>query len=545
MRTFGQELRSLGIAAIALLWALSFAPALRGDDGGAAANSEKPVEAQKAPIPNDAAEDARDTDASSRDAGVPQNPGNAPEGPTTASTPKVELQGNFFERFFQAYKYDWRGTPPTFGSAPPDKRGFPSPLSTPPYPFSDWPYGGSPDIGAPWTQSSPLMQAIWSGKHGEWWQKSGIQIYGWINFGFNVSNSNNKALGRYTNFPEAYAVVSNSVQPDQEVLYIERQPDTVQTDHFDWGFRLANLYGIDYRFTTSKGFFSQQLLNKNYEYGYDPVMAYVDLYWGQIAQGLNVRIGRYISIPDIEAQLAPNNYTYSHSLLYTFDCYTQTGLNTTLKINEHWLVQAGVSPGCDTAPWVKQDAKATLNLSFQYTWNDGNDAIYPVLNALNDQKYAYNNLNSFYLTWYHKFRGHPSVHISTEAWYMWEKDVPNVGNPNAKPLLELGANGAHCKLTTQLTCFAPEYAVVNYVEKQLSTKNYISIRNEFFDDLAGQRTGTKTRYSEHLLGWGHWIGTTILLRPEMRFERAYDAPAYDNGTKKNQFTVAGDIIYFF
>jgi hypothetical protein len=544
MRTFGQEFRSLGIAAIALLWALSCAPVMRGDDGGPTANSEKPVETQKLPVPENAADDTRDTDTSSSDAAAPQNPGNAPATPTAALTPKVELQGNFFERFFQAYKYDWRGTPPTFGSAP-AKRGFPSPLSTPPYPFSDWPYGGSPDIGAPWTQSSPLMQAIWSGKHGDWWQKSGIQIYGWVNFGFNVSTSNNKGLGRYTNFPEAYAVVSNSVQPDQEVLYIERQPDTVQTDHFDWGFRLANLYGIDYRFTTSKGFFSQQLLNKNYEYGYDPVMAYVDLYWGQIAQGLNVRIGRYISIPDIEAQLAPNNYTYSHSLLYTFDCYTQTGLNTTLKINEHWLVQAGVSPGCDTAPWVKRDAKATLNLSFQYTWNDGNDAIYPVLNALNDQKYAYNNLNSFYLTWYHKFRTHPSVHISTEAWYMWEKDVPNVENADAKPLLEIGANGAHCKLTTQLTCFAPEYAVVNYIEKQLSTKNYISIRNEFFDDLAGQRTGTKTRYSEHLLGWGHWIGTTILLRPEMRFERAYDAPAYDNGTKKNQFTVAGDIIYFF
>ncbi len=111
--------------------------------------------------------------------------------------------------------------------------------------------------------------------------------------------------------------------------------------------------------------------------------------------------------------------------------------------------------------------------------------------------------------------------------------------------MEVGANGAHCKLTTQLTCYAPEYAVVNYVEKQLDGKNYISIRNEFVDDLVGQRTGFKTRYSEHLLGWGHWIGTTLLFRPEVRFERAYDAPAYDNGTKKNQFTVAGDVLYFF
>jgi hypothetical protein len=46
-------------------------------------------------------------------------------------------------------------------------------------------------------------------------------------------------------------------------------------------------------------------------------MAYIDLYFPQVADGLNVRIGRYISLPDIEAQLAPNNYTYTHSLTYT------------------------------------------------------------------------------------------------------------------------------------------------------------------------------------------------------------------------------------
>jgi hypothetical protein len=550
MRLVAGKFKILAMAGASFLWpTLSPVPVNADEPVAAKADSNSPAKAQDdaaataTPTLSETVADAAAVAESASTTGqAPASDAAAAKTPT--AVPTVQLQGNFFQRFFQAYKYDWRGTPPSFGTAP-AKRGYPQPVTNPPYPFADWPYGGSVDIGAPWTQSSPLMQAIWSGKHGDWWRKSGIQIYGWINFGANVSTSNDKALGRYTNFPEAYAIVANSVQPDQEVLYIERQPDTVQTDHFDWGFRLANLYGIDYRFTTSKGFFSQQLLNKNYEYGYDPVMAYVDLYWGQVAQGLNIRIGRYISIPDIEAQLAPNNYTYSHSLLYTFDCYTQFGLNTTVKINEHWLVQAGISPGCETAPWNSRDAKVTGNFGFQYTWNEGNDAIYPVLNAINDQKYAYNNLNAIYVTWYHKFRNHPSWHSSTEYWYMWEKDVPNVTNPAAKPLLENGANGAVCNNTTQLTCFAPENAIVNYLEKQLSPKNYLSIRNEFFDDEKGQRTGFKSRYSEHLLGWGHWIGTTILLRPELRFERSYDATAYDNGTKKNQFTVAGDVIYFF
>src|SRR6202044_109667 len=96
------------------------------------------------------------------------------------------------------------------------------------------------------------------------------------------------------------------------------------------------------------------------KYGYDPDMAYIDLDVPQVAQGMNIRIGRYVSLPDIEAQLAPNNYTYSHSLTYTFDCYTQSGINISTMLSKHWLFQIGFSAGCDVAPWTK-DAKPTVN----------------------------------------------------------------------------------------------------------------------------------------------------------------------------------------
>ena len=60
-------------------------------------------------------------------------------------------------------------------------------------------------------------------------------------------------------------------------------------------------------------------------------------------------IGRYLSLPDIEAQLAPNNYTYRERRHCT-----------------------------------------------------GGDNLYGCLNSLNSGKYAYNNLQSPYLTWYHE-----------------------------------------------------------------------------------------------------------------------------------------------
>ena len=65
-----------------------------------------------------------------------------------------------------------------------------------------------------------------------------------------------------------------------------------------------------------------------------------------------VRIGRYISLPDIEAQLAPNNYTYTHSLTYTYDCYTQTGTNASIKLSNHWTVQAGFPAAATLPPWA-------------------------------------------------------------------------------------------------------------------------------------------------------------------------------------------------
>jgi hypothetical protein len=37
----------------------------------------------------------------------------------------------------------------------------------------------------------------------------------------------------------------------------------------------------------------------------------------------------------------------------------------------------------------------------------------------------------------------------------------------------------------------------------------------------------------------------VVFRPEVRFERAYNNAACDNGTKKNQFIASGDVIWFF
>jgi hypothetical protein len=153
-------------------------------------------------------------------------------------------KSSFFHRLFKAYADDWKPAAAGASAPAPAFRGDPGPVNGPPFPFSMWPIGGTVWIGLPWTQAGPLMTALWEGPHGDAWKKSKIQIYGWLNVGANFSTSKsgvNPSLGKYENFPTAYDEVPNAIEPDQEVLYIEREPDTVQTDHFDWGFRLSGL----------------------------------------------------------------------------------------------------------------------------------------------------------------------------------------------------------------------------------------------------------------------------------------------------------------
>lgn len=470
-----------------------------------------------------------------------------PDRPPSTNVSKV-TGDSFFKRYRQIYWSDWHPDPKAAPQPDAPFRGDPAPESNPPFPFTVWPIGGTVNIGQPFSVSTPLMTAIYGGSSGDWWKKSRVVMYGWVNAGFNFSTSS-QANGKYGNAPAAYNQIPNSFQLDQFAFYIERQPDTVQTDHFDWGFRITQLYGLDYRFTTAKGYLSQQLLNNpkpdgsiGNKYGYDAVMVYADLYFPHVAEGMNIRIGRYISLPDIEAQLAPNNYTYTHSLTYTYDCYTQTGINATVKLSNHWTVQGGISGGCDTALW-KPDAQATANVCVGYTWSKGGDNIYTCANSINRSHYAYNNLAAYYSTWYHKFND--KWHTATETYYQFESHTPNIYNPNAAGLIQTNTNGASCNNSSELDCFAPSWAALNYTNRQLGKKDFISFRNEFFDDAKGQRTGTKSRYVEDGISWNHWIGSTLLFRPELRWEHSFDAPAFDSGHRHSQFMFAGDVTAFF
>jgi putative OmpL-like beta-barrel porin-2 len=497
------------------------------------------------------------------------------------------LGDDLLTRFYRYYALEWgHDGPPSDPKAPPSRRSdaaWPTtPQSTPPMPFTEWPYGGTTTIGVtrPSSVDSPLMVALGNTQLGTAMNAAHVQVYGWVAGGGNLSSNSVKPGG---NAPAGYDYTPNTIQLDQAVLYVERLPDTVQNDHFDWGFRVSGIYGVDYRYTTAYGLFSNQLLNQNLTNGFDLPMAYVDLYF-PVVQGLNVRIGRFVSIPDVEAQLAPNNFTYVHSLTYIYDNFTNTGILGTLALNKNWMVQLGLVIGSDTVPWnmgarianpfpnplypgttMLKDpgAQPSATASLRWTSDSGSDAFYLVANSINSGVWGYDNLNWLGGTYYHKFND--QWHIAFETWNIHEFNVPNLNNPTAAAAFANGGtpfspqfipfngpNAAQCGNAAVLTCTADEQSFLLYVNYSPNKLNNFTLRTEFFMDPQGQRTGVVTNYVDAGLGWQHWFSPQIELRPEIAYYRSLKANAFNGDanagiapTRNWAAIAASDIIVHF
>jgi len=520
----------------------------------------------------------------------------APVACTTASDPYKDyscldtvLGGGVFERLYNYYKLEWgQAGPPSDPNAPEPRRAgyFPAPQTTPPMPFTEWPYGGATPLEVTRTGSvdSPLMTAIANTTVGEWLNDAGIQIYGWVDPGGNFSTNTLRKPGG--NAPIAYAYIPNTIQIDQAVIYVDRFPDTVQTDHIDWGFRLSAIYGENYRYTTSYGLASYQLLKYNSVNGFDFPMLYGELYFPQVADGMVLRVGRYISVPDIEAQLAPNNYMYTHSITYALDNYTNEGIFSTIALNKYIMLQTGIALGTEatfTHAWksvanpypgaqnplypgktfpIDPGAVPSYTACVRITWNDGNDNLNPCANAINGGQWGYNNMQWYGFTYYHKFDDH--WHISYEFYDEHENGVPNVlggnANPTALAAYQAGGtpfspgfnginfnapNGANCNNAKVVRCNAYAIGTTGYVSYTPDPLNNFSFRPELYFDPQGQRTGTAATYYEFSVGWQHWFSPQIEMRPEVGYYHSNGAKAFNGGTRNYTWIGAGDLIFHF
>jgi hypothetical protein len=215
---------------------------------------------------------------------------------------------------------------------------------------------------------------------------------------------------------------------------------------------------------------------------------------------------------------------------------------------------------------MPKDPGAQLSYTAAARWqsNSGWDSVYVVENGINNGTWGYNNLQWTGLTWYHKFA--PDWHLAWETYLTEQRNVLNITDP-----LGIIANGgfpfspangfkfnapffAQCSDPEALTCTARALGSVMYLNRQFSPLDNLTFRAEFYDDMQGQRTGTKTRYIDFGIGWQHWFSPQIEIRPEMDYYRSLDAPAFNgnfNATpvilpnKRDTMIVAADLIWHY
>jgi hypothetical protein len=293
-----------------------------------------------------------------------------------------------------------------------------------------------------------------------------------------------------------------------------------------------------------------------------------------------VRIGRYISIPDIEAQLAPNNITYIHSLTYTWDNYTNQGIVFSTQVTPSILVQLGITDGTETPVWHFDNTipniygpnplypgtrfnkdpgnQPSATACLQLKWNNGWDTFYPCLDGINDGAWGYNNLQWHGFTYYHRFND--QWHNDFESYFLSENDVPNLRNPTALAIFEGGGtpfspqyvpfnppNLAYCDSITQLKCTVHAEGVLDYINYTPDPLNNWTVRLEWYNDPNGWRTGTggRTQYLDTDLSWQHWFSPQFDVRPEIAFFRSIGTPAFDHGAHFTTAEFAADAIFHF
>jgi hypothetical protein len=421
------------------------------------------------------------------------------------------------------------------------RRALPPPFPSPPFPTGEW--QGFPLIGIPPSDTVyPLMKAVYGSPWGDAIKETRIKAYGWVN------GSGNWSTADVSNTPTSYWIVANRLELDQFVFRLERELDTAQTDHWDWGFRSTVDYGTDYRFFTAGGWFSEQLLVHNFLYGWDPTEQYVELYIPGVAQGMIITAGRWIATPDIETQFAPDNYMGTHSLLFTVDVYTETGVMATVMLNKQWTVQAAIHSGADMAPWYA-GAMPTGMFGVRWVSEENKDSLYTVLNAINNAEFRYfdlngvpaghHNYNIAQTTWQHKFSD--EVHTKTEAYIMWERDAAVGGTPSIGPF-QFNTGGG---LGPTVPGLSLTYAVLNYTMFKLSDKDFLTFRNEWVKDEHGTRFGFPGNYTSNSIGMTHNFSPVFQVRPEIGYYRNWNTPAFDNGGRRDIWLYGLDMTLRF
>src|SRR5262249_12722110 len=159
---------------------------------------------------------------------------------------------------------------------------------------------------------------------------------------------------------------------------------------------------------------------------------------------------------------------------------------------------------------------------------------------LNGQPAGHDNFNYPVVTWQHRIND--LAHTKTEAYFMWQFDAVKAGTVSIGPPRSIGGGGG---IGADIPGTSLTYGVVNYTMFQLWKRGFITVRNEWWKDEDGERSGFPGNYSSQTIGFTHNIRPELQIRPEIGFYRNWNMPAFDLGTKQNMLMAGIDVTLRF
>ena len=155
--------------------------------------------------------------------------------------------------------------------------------------------------------------------------------------------------------------------------------------------------------------------------------------------------------------------------------------------------------------------------------------------------YGHDNLQQSNFTWTHVFN--PGFHNLIETYYLYTFNAYVGGTINEGPAKFGGGGGAGSFLPGRSVATG----VVDYLEKKFTPNDFWSFRSDYMSDPRGWRSGFATTYGSLTFGVTHKMSALQMLRPEIRYERAFGpgVTPYDNGKKATQYSFGMDYILNF
>lgn len=387
----------------------------------------------------------------------------------------------------------------------------------------------------------PLMAALGGTDFGKALNNANITVGGWIDGGYTVS-----ANGDSPHIPLAGRVFdtkNNRAVLDQIDVFIDRPVDygkAAQNHTIDIGGHVEGGYGWDYGILHSSGLLDNPatlgVTSGHYptrdhpENQFDLLQAYLDFAL-PVGSGLRIRAGKFVTLLGYEVIAPTQNPFYSHSYLFGFAIpFTQTGVMGEYKLNDDWLIDAGITRGWNQTFTDNNGCPDFLGgVTFTPQESD----------ALKKWKFILN-----------LSEGPQGTNDNSDWWTVL--DFQAVYTASDKLTLALNADYGDAPHAPGVVGAAQWYGVAGYAAYAWNDYLTPNLRLEYYGDDKGFTLGTghlENLYEATLnLNIKPFpsdaIGQNLVIRPEVRYDYS-EHRFFKSGTHYDQFTFGIDAYFTF